>query len=169
MLAPPSEVVFTQLDPPAVMFSPLRVQRRLRCSLGARDARRLFHVPQLKLSSYPFLLLSSPMRCLGLKFGRQKFIPGISLQCWEDNEACIAIATKGFSAKLRYFSKTHWINVASVCETVNGHQDIKLSYINISEQRSDPLTKTLSVQKWFHALDLLSISTLRLPDFPVSE
>ena len=99
----------------------------------------------------------------------QQLIPGISLQCWEDNEACIAIVKKGFSAKLRHLSKTHRINVASVCETVNGHEDIKLSYINTSEQRGDPLTKALSVQKWSHALDLLSISTQRLPDFPVSE
>ena len=38
-----------------------------------------------------------------------------------------------------------------------------------SERRGDPLTKALSVQKWSHALDLFSISTQRLPDFPVSE
>ena len=31
-----------------------------------------------------------------------------------------------------------------VCETVNGHQDIKLSYMNTPD---DPLTKALSVQK----------------------
>ena len=99
----------------------------------------------------------------------QQLIPGIGLQCWEDSEACIAIVKKGFSAKLRHLSKTHWINVASVCETVNGHHDIKLSYINTSEQRGDPLTKALSIQKWSHALDMLSTSTQRLPDFPVSE
>ena len=98
----------------------------------------------------------------------QQLLLGISLQRWEDKEACIAIV-KGFSARLRHLSKTHRINVASVCETVNGHQDIKLSYINTSEQRGDPLTKALSVGKWSHALDLLSISTQRLPDFPVSE
>ena len=74
MSTPTSEVVFTQLDQPAVVFSPLRVHRRLRCSLGDRDARRLFHVPQLKLRSYPFLLLSSPMRCLCLKFGSSLFL-----------------------------------------------------------------------------------------------
>ena len=99
----------------------------------------------------------------------QQLIPGISLQCWEDNEACIAIVKKGFSAKLRHLSKTQRINVASVCETVNGHQDIKLSYINTSKQRGDPDTKALCVQKWSHALDLLSISTQRLPDFPDSK
>ena len=99
----------------------------------------------------------------------QQLISAIILQRWEDNEACIAIAKKGFSAKLRHLSKTHRINVASVCETVNGHQDMKLSYINTSEQRGDPLTKALSVQKWSHALDLLSIITQRLPDFLVSE
>ena len=99
----------------------------------------------------------------------QQHIPGIGLQCWEDNEACIAIVKKGFSAKLRHLSKPHRINVASMCETVNGHQDIKLSYINTSEQQGDPLTRALSVQKWSYALDLLYISTQRLPDFPVSE
>ena len=99
----------------------------------------------------------------------QQLIPGINLQCWEENEACIAIVKKGFSAKLRHLSNTHRINVASVCETVNGHQGVKLSYVNTSEQRGDPLTKALSVQKWSHALDLLSICTQRLPDFPLSE
>ena len=108
------------------------------------------------------------MRCLCLGFKRQ-LIPGISLQCWEDTEACIAIVKKGVSAKLRHLSKTHRINVAGVCETVNGHQDIKPSYINTFEQRGDPLTKAFSVQKWSHALDLLSMHTQRLPDFPVNE
>ena len=37
----------------------------------------------------------------------QQLIPGISLQYWEDNEVCIAIGKKGFSAKLRHLSKTH--------------------------------------------------------------
>ena len=39
------------------------------------------------------------------------------------------------------------MNIASVCEAVNSHEDVKLSYINSSEQRGDPLTKAVSVQK----------------------
>ena len=37
----------------------------------------------------------------------QQLIPGISLQCWEDNEACIAIV-KGFSATFRRRTGLMW-------------------------------------------------------------
>ena len=65
----------------------------------------------------------------------QQLIPGINPQYWEDKKAFIASIRKGFSAKLHHLSKMHRINVASVCETIYGHHDIKLSYINTSEHR----------------------------------
>ena len=162
MLTPTSEVVFTQLDQPAVMFSPLRVQRRLRCSPWSSRRQK---VVSRSSREAEFISLSSSLfsDALPMLAVWQQLIPGIGLQCWEDNEACIAIVQKGFSAKLRHPSKVHRISVAGVCETVSGHQDIKLSYINTSEQRGVPGTKALSVQKWSHAVALLSISTQRLP------
>ena len=57
----------------------------------------------------------------------QPLIPDIELVCFEDNEACIAIFRKGFSAKLKHLMKTHPINVASTCEVVNDNDDIQLS------------------------------------------
>ena len=97
----------------------------------------------------------------------QNLVPGIGLHCWEDNEACVVIVWEGVTS--RHLSMTHRINVASVCETVNSHGDVKLSYINTSERRGDPLTKALFVQKWSYTLEELSISVQRLPDFPVSD
>ena len=93
----------------------------------------------------------------------QTLIPDIKLVCFEDNEACIAIVRKGFSAKLKHLMKTHRINVASTCEIVNGNDDIMLTYVNTAEQRGDPLTTALAVQKWGAALKLLGISTVKLP------
>ena len=40
-----------------------------------------------------------------------------------------------------------------VCASVNRHEDTNMSYINTSEQRDDSLTRALSVQKWFDALE----------------
>ena len=97
----------------------------------------------------------------------QTIIPGIKLLCREDNEACIAIVRKGYSAKLRHLSKTHRINVSSTCEAVNDNDDVELGYVNTNDQKGDPLTKALSVQKWAHALKLLHISTEHLPDVPI--
>ena len=44
-------------------------------------------------------------------FGRE-----ILVKCWEDNQAVLAIVSKGFSSKLRHLQKTHKINVASLSE-----------------------------------------------------
>ena len=94
----------------------------------------------------------------------QVLIPDIKLVCFEHNEACIAIVRKGFSAKLKHLMKTRRTNVASACEVVNDNDDILLSYnINTAEQRGDPLTKALAVEKEGAALKLLGISTSKLP------
>ena len=92
-------------------------------------------------------------------------LPGIHLQVYGDNQACIAIVKKGYSSKLRHLAKTHRVNVASTCEIVNLHDNIHLQYCKTDEQRGDPLAKALPLQKWAHALQLLSMSTERLPDF----
>ena len=95
----------------------------------------------------------------------EALIPDIHLHIFEDNQACIAIVRKGFSAKLRHLAKTHRVNVASTCELVNTNDNIGLSYVETGLQRGDPLTKALAVQKWAHALELLSITTSSLPSF----
>ena len=92
----------------------------------------------------------------------QTLILDIESVCFEDNEACIAIARKVFSAKLKHLMKTHRMNVASTCEVVNDNDDILLNYVNTAEQRGDPLTMALAVQKWGAALKLLGISTTKL-------
>ena len=53
---------------------------------------------------------------------------------------------------------------ASTCELVSSNENIQLSYIKTNEQRDGPLATALPVQKWKHALDLLSIASQQLPD-----
>ena len=58
----------------------------------------------------------------------EAMIPGIHLRIHEDNQACIAIVRKGFSAKLRHLAKTHRVNVASTCEAINLSDNIEIAY-----------------------------------------
>ena len=58
----------------------------------------------------------------------EAMIPGIHLRIHEDNQACIAIVRKGFSAKLRHLAKTHRVNVASICEAINLSDNIEITY-----------------------------------------
>ena len=90
---------------------------------------------------------------------------GIPLHIYEDNQACIAIVKKGFSAKLRRLAKTHRVNIASTCEFVNTNDNVVPQYCRTDDQRGDPLTKALPRQTWEHALFLLGISQQPLPDF----
>ena len=172
-LIPSLVVAFIWLVPPAVMCSPSRVQRRLRHSLGARGARRSLRDPQPKLNSFLCLPLCSPTFCLFLKFGNNSSL-AFACSAVKTMRHALRLSEKDFQRNFVIFkfqdrAKTHRSNVASVCETVSSHEDIELSFIDTSEQRGEPLTKALTVQKWSHVLDLLSISTQRLPDFPVSE
>ncbi|CAL1154498.1 unnamed protein product [Cladocopium goreaui] len=48
--------------------------------------------------------------------------PEIVLNCYEDNQAVLAIIARGF-LKLRHLSKFHKINVASTCEAFSGMGD----------------------------------------------
>ena len=74
------------------------------------------------------------------------------LRILEDDKAVISIIAKGFSQKLRHLAKTHRANVASTCEAVNQNDDVQITHLGTDDQRSDIMTKGLSVQKWAHAL-----------------
>ena len=69
--------------------------------------------------------------------------PEIVLNCYEDNQAVLAIIARGF-LKLRHLSKFHKINVASTCEVFN-EPDINAEYIETLKQRADVLTKSFGV------------------------
>ena len=61
-------------------------------------------------------------------------------QCFEDNQAVLAIIARGFSVKLRRLSKFHKINVASICQAFN-EPDINAEYLGTLKRRADVLTK----------------------------
>ena len=95
-----------------------------------------------------------------LEICQQLITPEIVLNCYEDNQAVLAIIARGFSPKLRLWSKFHKINVASTCEAFN-EPDINAEYIETLKQRADVLTKSLSVSAWDSALKLLHIVSLK--------
>ena len=92
-------------------------------------------------------------------------LPDVHLRIYEDNQACIAIVKKGYSSKLRHLATTHRVNMATTCELVNLHDNVVLHYCKADEQRGDPLTKILPLQKWNHAQGLLNIDIACLPGF----
>ena len=94
----------------------------------------------------------------------QSLIPGMPRRIYEDNQACIAIEKKGYSAKLRHLAKAHRVNVESTCEVVNANESVVCQYCRTDDQRGDPLTKAHPIQMWEHALVLLGISQQPLPD-----
>ena len=86
-----------------------------------------------------------------LEICQQLITPEIVLNCYEDNQAVLAIIARGFSPKLRLLSKFHKINVASTCEAFN-EPDSNAEYVEMLKQRADVLTKSLSVFAWDSAL-----------------
>ena len=76
-----------------------------------------------------------------LEICQQLITPEIVLNCYEDNQAVLAIIARGFSPKLRHLSPFHKINVASTCEAFN-EPDINAEYIETLKQRADVLTKS---------------------------
>ena len=88
------------------------------------------------------------------------FSGSMSLRCFEDNQAVLAILAKGYSPKLRHFSKFHRINIASTCQAFD-EPDIEAQYIDTKLQRADIMTKPLSVGQSASALDLLHIIDLK--------
>ena len=95
-----------------------------------------------------------------LEICQQLITPEILLNCYEDNQAVLAIIARGFSPKLRHLSKFHKINVASTREAFNEH-DINAEYIETLKQRTDVLTKSRSVSAWDSALKLLHTVSLK--------
>ena len=94
-----------------------------------------------------------------LQVVQMMFSQSIALRCFGDNEAVLAILTKGYSAKLRHLSKFHRVNVASTCQAFE-EPDIDAEYIDTKKQRADIMTKALSVGQWASALELLHILDL---------
>ena len=82
------------------------------------------------------------------------FSDSIVLQCFEDNQAVLALLAKGYSPKLRHLTKIHRINIASTCQVFD-EPDIGAEYIDTKKQRADIMTKSLSIGQWTSALDLL--------------
>ena len=95
-----------------------------------------------------------------LEICQQLITPEIVLNCYEDNQAVIAIIARGFSPKLRHLSKFHKINVASACQAFN-EPDINAEYIETPKQWADVLTKAPSVSSWESALKLFRIVSIK--------
>lgn len=95
-----------------------------------------------------------------LEICQQLITPETVLNCYEDNQAVLAIIAGGFSSKLRHLSKFHKIKVASTCQAFN-EPDINAEYIETLEQRADVLTEALSVSSWESALKLLQIVSIK--------
>ena len=95
-----------------------------------------------------------------LEICQELIAPEIVLNCYEDNQAFLAIIARGFSPKLRHLSKFHKINVASTCEAIS-KPGINAEYIEALKQRADVLTKSLGVSAWDSALKLLHIVLLK--------
>ena len=77
----------------------------------------------------------------------------LTVTCYEDNQAVLAIIKKGYSSKLRHLPKTHKINVASVSELFRDSQ-FQIEYIATDHQKGDILTKDLGPQKWGPGLEI---------------
>ena len=82
----------------------------------------------------------------------------IDLRIREDNEACIIVATKGFSPKLRHVKRTQKVDVGSLGEFIRS-PDVDISYINTDDQIADIFTKGLDSVKWCKAVDMLNVSS----------
>ena len=80
----------------------------------------------------------------------------LQLECRQDNSAVISIVHLGYSPKLRHVTKTHRINLSSLCEVFD-NGIAKLVYVKTTQQRADPMTKPIASSKWGVALEQLNI------------
>ena len=80
----------------------------------------------------------------------------LQLECRQDNSAVISIVHLGYSPKLRHVTKTHRINLASLCEVFD-NGTAKLIYVKTTQQRADPMTKPIASSKWSVALEQLNV------------
>jgi hypothetical protein len=72
----------------------------------------------------------------------------------EDNSAAELIINKGYSAALRYLSRTHRVSIAAMSEALHaGHYQLR--HCNSSDMRGDTLTKTFTAAQWPAALELI--------------
>ena len=85
----------------------------------------------------------------------------------EDNEACIKVCNKGYSAKLRHIIRTHRVDLSSIKECLD-EQPITLTYVKTDAQAADIFTKALPPNKWPRAVEMLNISPKGLAEPKVS-
>ena len=78
------------------------------------------------------------------------------VDCYEDNQATIAVVQKGFSPKLRRIARTHKVDLGSLHEVFR-KDALTLQRINADDQAADIFTKALPPQKWGAALKMLNI------------
>ena len=84
----------------------------------------------------------------------------IKLCIHEDNQATIAVISKGFSPKLRHVSRTHKVDLGSLFEVFK-NDNLSLEYVSTDKQCADIFTKQLEPHKWDAAIKLLGIRVSR--------
>ena len=77
---------------------------------------------------------------------------------YEDNEATEKIVRSGFSQKLRHMTRTHKVNLGSLCDVV-ASPDRTLKHVTSVDQIADVFTKAVEQQGWQNALRLLGMTT----------
>ena len=77
---------------------------------------------------------------------------------YEDNEATEKIVRSGFSQKLRHITRTHKVNLGSLCDVV-ASPDRTLKHVTSVDQIADVFTKAVEQQGWQNALRLLGMTT----------
>jgi len=80
----------------------------------------------------------------------------VQLRIFEDNQATIKVAVKGYSPKLRHVLRTHKVNLGSIKEILDSDA-VSIEYVKTEDQRADIFTKALQPLKWDNALQLLNI------------
>ena len=88
----------------------------------------------------------------------------LELIIYEDNQATILVAKKGYSPKLRHISRTQKANLGCISEQLAEGSHISIQYMVTAEQAADIFTKALPPQKWDNVLRLLG---LRQSLFPI--
>ena len=67
----------------------------------------------------------------------------VSLTCFQDNEATIAVVRNGWSIKLRHVTKTHKIDLASLHDVFKDPLTFLVHYCPTDQQAADVFTKNL--------------------------
>ena len=80
----------------------------------------------------------------------------ISLTCFQDNEATIAVVRNGWSIKLRHVTKTHKIDLSCLYDLFKDPLTF-LVHCPTDQQAADVFTKNLETGKWDMALSMLRV------------